>query len=150
MRPRHEIPAALEAKYGRNTKSMYNRAIRAEFSFGNELLDFNEVLHQLGFRKDCTREVKDFLQESYSRVYAVKNILIAEIDRRYDNSEQPDNSFQAIEVLELWLKDLNDYTESNLHNDTKKTVNVVRRLVKTVIKRYLEGEEEQRSHEDEP
>jgi len=150
MRPRHEIPEALEKKYGRNTKTMYHRAIRAEFSFGDELLDFSEVLHKLGFRKDCTREVRDFLRDSCNRVYAVKNILIDEINRRYKNSEQPDNSFQAIEFLELWLKDLNDYKESNLQNDTRKTVDVVRRLVKTVIKRYLEGtQEQQHSHEDE-
>ena len=146
MRPYHEIPDALKEKYGRNTKTVYNRAIRAEFLFGDDLLDLNEVLHQLGFRKNCTREAKDFLHQSYSRIEAIKNILVTEIDRRYENPKLPGDYFQAIEILELWLKDLNEHKEStDLQKDTKEAVKVSRRLVKIMIRKYLEGEKESES-----
>ena len=107
MRQYHEIPEGLKEQYGQkgHPKQIYHRTIRGEFAFGSELLDFKEVLYKIGFRKDNPRETTEFLQESYQRIDVIVSILINEINRRYENPELPDDSFQAIDNLELWLKD---------------------------------------------
>ena len=146
MKHYNDIPDALKEKFGRNAraKQLYARAIRDEFPFGDDLLNLKGILYQIGFRSNRTKEAYDFLQEAYGRIDAIRNILAAEIDRRYENPERPEDYFQAIETLELWLLDLNEYITFKLQKDTEEAVKVSRRLVKIMIRKYIEAEREKR------
>ena len=140
----NDIPVAPKEKFGRRTRKMYSRAIRDEFPFGEDLLGLKDILFKIGYRQTCTKEAGDFLQEAYDKLDAVRSILIAEIDRRHEQPEQPKDYFLAIETLELWLLDLNEYLTFRLQRDTKEAVKVSRRLVKIMIRKYIEAEREKR------
>ena len=147
MKHYNDISDAPKRKSGRPRNKGFAQIIKEEFPFVEDLFNLKGILFQIGYRSGSTKEAHEFLQEAYEKIDAVKSILTAEIDRRFQTPEQPEGYFQAIEILELWLLDLNEYLTFRLHSDTKEAVKVSRRLVKIMIRKYIEAKREERERE---
>jgi len=135
----------LQQKFGgsSNRRSLYNRAIRGDYPFGNDLLLLSDILHKIGHRQTLTREAKALMPELYSHVFAIKNALIDDIIRRYSNPDEPQevNIDAAVELAENWLLVLNEHREQEWQKDALDAIKASRRLVKIILKRKYGMEE---------